>query len=279
MSNELLRLTGGDAKLTEAQALILAELADEQNAFEMQPARVKIAPGGIGQFLLNDDTAKTFTAIVPISQINRGFWASAEKDKSGAPFCSSTDGVHGILAAEITEYDFSNAAKARVPHAAIPLISAGVDPLPVQYPCATCPMNQWGSVYQKGDGRGKACKEMRRLLLAIDGWALPAILVLPPTSIRAWDAYCSALRARRGAYFGVKTKFELDVAKAASGDTYNVVKVSAVGDLTTEQVAGVVALRTQFMNLVRTAAVQDADYEVGSVSAPAATDDEDLPPM
>jgi hypothetical protein len=273
MSNELMRLTGGDSKLTEAQALILAELGDEQTAFEMQPARVKIAPGGIGQYLLNDDTAKTFTAIVPISQMNRGFWASADRDKAGAPYCSSTDGVRGILAPEPTDADFANASRARVPHVSIQLIRQGVDPLPASYECASCPMNQWGSAYQTRAGRGKACKEMRRLLLAIDGWALPAVLVLPPTSVRAWDAYCSGLKARRGAYFGVRTKFELDTAVAGSGDKYSVIKVSSAGDLPAEQVQMVVALRQQFMNIIRTAAVQDADYEVGA-SVPMEEDNE-----
>ena len=48
----------------------------------MQPARVKVAPGGIGQSLLGDDTAKTFTAIVALSQKIRGYWPASG---TGAP--------------------------------------------------------------------------------------------------------------------------------------------------------------------------------------------------
>lgn len=276
MSNELLALTSANAKITPVQALILAEMEDEANAFEMQPARVKIAPGGIGQFMLGDDTAKAFTAIVPISQIVRGYWA--QSGTGAAPVCSSPDGVRGYFAADPSDSDFAAAQIPAQPHPAIRYISQGLD-LPESFACASCPMNQWGSEYQKKGrgGRGRACKEMRRLMLFIDGWALPAIFALPPTSIRTWDAYCSAARAKRSAYFGVRTKFELDTAKAASGEAYNVVKVSIAGELTEGEMQTVVSLRKQYMELVRNIPIQDADYETGpSVHGPA-DDEGDVP--
>lgn len=274
MAAELMQLTGGAEKLTAVQAMILAEMEDETSAYVMQPSRVKIVTGGIGQFALGDEMAKTFTAIVPISQINRGFWAT---DGTGsAPFCSSGDGRLGMLAAEPSDEDFNAAARARTPHLAIPLLSAGKT-LPPFFDCATCAMNQWGSTYVKGAGRGKACKETRRLLLFIDGWAAPAVFVLPVMSVKPWDAYCSALRAKRGAYFGVKTKFELDSAKTAKGEPYNFIRVSSAGELDEAQMSMVVELRRQYMDLVRNMPVDRSDeYETVDVAGSSANDE---PPL
>lgn len=53
--------------------------------------------------------------------------------------------------------------------------------------CRTCPMNEFGS-----DGAGKACKNQRVLaVLPPDGDAEAPLwkLVVPPTSVKAWDAY------------------------------------------------------------------------------------------
>lgn len=66
--------------------------------------------------------------------------------------------------------------------------------------CATCPMNAWGSD-PKG-GRGKACKEGRRLVIM----AVPkdaesaaaadmALLRIPVTSVRYWAAYVNTVAA------------------------------------------------------------------------------------
>jgi hypothetical protein len=264
MPTELMQLTGGAEKLTPVQAMILAEMADETSAYVMQPSRVKIAPGGIGQFVMGDEMAKTFTAIVPISQINRGFWA--REGTGSAPFCASGDGRLGSIAGEPSNEDFNAAARARTPHYAIPLLTQG-KALPEFFDCATCPMNQWGSEYVKGNGRGKACKESRRLLLFIDGWAAPAVFVLPIMSIKPWDGYCSALRAKRSSYFGVKTKFELDSGKTAKGEPYNFIKVSSAGELDEDKMSMVIELRRQYMDLVRAMPVQNDEYETIDATA------------
>lgn len=58
--------------------------------------------------------------------------------------------------------------------------------------CKTCPMNQWGSAEQ---GRGKACKNSRRLALITEGDlkdienAEVAFLKLPVTSVKNWAGY------------------------------------------------------------------------------------------
>lgn len=95
----------------------------------------------------------------------------------------------------------------------------------------------------------------------VDGFAMPAIFNLPPTSIRAWDSFASGLAARRSAYFAVKCKFELDSAKAAGGETYNVVKVSFAGALDVAQVGMIGEIRRQYKEFVAGMAIDSAEYE------------------
>jgi hypothetical protein len=64
--------------------------------------------------------------------------------------------------------------------------------------CETCPMNQWGS--DPDGGRGKACKNTRRLALVPDGvtpedlaTAEVATLSLPVMSVKNWGNYVNKL--------------------------------------------------------------------------------------
>lgn len=273
MTNAIIALTG-QTKLTEAELLILSEMENDEAAYDLQPARIKIAPGGIGQFLMGDETAKTFTAIVALSQKIRGYWP--DSGTGAAPLCSSPDGTHGLFNPSPSDEQFTAAANVRTPHPAVIALTHN-QPVAESYACATCPMNAWGSEHQRrgGQGKGRACKEMRRLLLFVEGWALPALMSLPPTSIKTWDAYCSALVAKRSAYFAVRTKFELDKAIAAGGETYNVVKVTAAGPITdTAALSAVIEARNQYREFVSGAPIEAAEYD----TTPANGDNGDAEP-
>ena len=116
---------------------------------------------------------------------------------------------------------------------------------------------------------------MRRLLLLIDGWALPALMSLPPTSIRAWDAYCSGQASKRSAYFAVRTKFELDTAESNGGETYNVVRVSMAGPVDADQLPAVAEIRQQYRELVGGLPVAADEYE----TVPTSTEDGEVIPF
>lgn len=273
--NALTKFQGGQIQLTDAEALIMAEMEQETAAFDLQPAKVKVAPGGIGQFLMGDDTAKSFVAVVAISQKVRGYWP--DSGTGNAPICSSPDGSIGIFNADLSDEQFRAATSARTPHPGVIALSEN-KPLQEMYGCATCPLNQWGSEHQRrgGAGKGKGCKELRRLLLLIDGWALPAIMALPPTSIKAWDNYCSALASKRGAYFGVKTKFTLDSAKAQGGETYNIVQVTVDSQIKdVESLRLVSEIRRQYRELVSQMPVVADDYDTTPTNGEATTIDSD----
>ena len=66
-------------------------------------------------------------------------------------------------------------------------------------PCSMCDLAQWGS---GANGKGKACKNARRLsLLAFDdnanlGEAQMAMLKCPPTSLKSWASYAKSITLR-----------------------------------------------------------------------------------
>jgi len=72
-------------------------------------------------------------------------------------------------------------------------------PEPQADDCASCPMNEWGSSLT--GGKGKACKNGRRLVLLAygkDGLSNddPVVLRLPPTSLKNWAGYSKGVSAR-----------------------------------------------------------------------------------
>jgi len=68
---------------------------------------------------------------------------------------------------------------------------------PVAESCAACPNFQWGS--DPRGGRGRACKERRRLaLLPADGSAEMCILNIPGTSIKNWSNHVRTIVATTG---------------------------------------------------------------------------------
>lgn len=107
--------------------------------------------------------------------------------------------------------------------------------------CADCPNNQWGST-EKG-GRGKACKNMRRLYILVEGSDMPIVMTLPPTSIAGWEKYKSAvLGVQRRSPQEVVTEFSLGVNTNAQGIKYSTVQFKAVGIIGNETRMAVKAL-------------------------------------
>lgn len=282
MSNALTLLSNGKAELTPLQEAILAEMeADAGNAYDYVPTRIKFPSGGLMAFPTNDgDIIKPpFTAIVAVAQKARAFWPG--KETLGLPpLCSSPDGVHGMFNTEDKE-QVQAALHLPFQHPALSML----DPEAAKGPhvCAVCEMAQWGS----GSGRGQACKYLRRLVLVVEGWSMPAIITLPPTSVKVWDNYASARARERGqAYFTCWTKFDLDPATATGGSKYAVLKASVAKPLTDDETRAVIDIRRQYSDLVRSLGIDADDYAdanggrvVDSETGEIIDSDEALPPF
>ena len=262
MSTAITALQRNGAQLSELEELILQEAAGDGAAYDPIPTKLTIAPGGINQYVTSDgETLKSFTAIVAISQKARAYWS--EKGTGQPPLCSSSDGARGVFSGAPTTEQLRAALTAKEPHWALKLMDAGA-PLPDLYECIACPLSRWGSVHQGGaSGKSQACKTLRRLVLLVDGWTQPALLTLPPTSVKGWDAYCSSLSRQRSAYFAVRTKFELKSDKSVNGDPYSMALVTMAEKLTDKaEIQAVISIRREFEALVRSMPIQSTEYDV-----------------
>jgi len=185
-----------------------AERRHEDSELKIPTYRAKL-PEGSGRFfeILTgapeyDTTVDSFRGVVANFHNCNALFMNPEPGRE-PPVCSSPDGVKGLdlLSGEIKD-------------------------------CASCPNNQWGS--GNGGRRGKACKNMRRLYILVEGSNIPIVMTLPPTSIAAWEKYKSVvLGVQRYTPYDVVTEFSLSVAVNGAGTKYSVVSFSAVGALST----------------------------------------------
>lgn len=262
-------------ELTELEAAILEAASEEQDAYDLIPTRVKISPGGSNIYVTEDgESFRDFTAIVAVSQKARAYWP--ERGTGKPPMCSSPDGRRGYIRADFDDKQGQAALQAHWPHPVLPLLDAEAE-LPDHFDCGKCPLSKFGSAHQNGQSRGQACKALRRLVVLVDGWAQPAMITLPPTSIKPWDTYASALARSKSAYFAVRTKFSLSAAEAAGGEPYSVASFQIAEALEQEALSLVLQVRQEYAEFVRAMEIAPDEYETVPPSDGGDDSDEDIP--
>lgn len=274
-ANPLAVLQNSAVQLSEEEQLILAESAAEDAAFDLIPTKLTIAPGGIGVFKSSTgEVMPELRCIIAVSQKARAYWP--EKGSGSPPLCASLDGSMGIFNVDAPDKQLKEAATARDPHIGLRLLDAG-KPVPDAVDCATCPLSQWGSAHQGGkEGKAQACKSLRRLVVLIDGWTQPALLTLPPTSIKLFDSYASGLQQKRSAYWAVRTMITQEAKKSGGGDPYGVAIFTTGGKLEPDQLRAVIAIRKEYAALVRDLGITPDEYDdAGTVTANGSDEDID----
>lgn len=100
-----------------------------------------------------------------------------------------------------------------------------------------CPKFEWGSA--EGGGRGKACKERRRLaLIPADGTSEMLLASIPPTSLKNWSNFVLEVAATTGRpVYGVITKIKV-VPDAKNQFSVKFSVVEPVNDAGLEQIMG-----------------------------------------
>ncbi len=165
----------------------------------------------------------------------RGQWAEGEK----APRCSSMDGVHGTNAED------------------------------EQIACATCPLNpqvngRWGDKDN--------CKELKRLYVLLEGERYPVLLTLPPTSLRPWDQFESAVRRRGKALISFYTIFGLDSAEA-HGQSFAKIAPKMGPGLSAQVILQLAKIKDEVVRVAAEIGVEADDYAKSEDEAPAAPSD------
>lgn len=195
--------------------LTAEEISEELDGATPRYSQVKIPSGGgiafevPGEDPESPDIKKDITGIIVWHHGANAYWANKGDTTDAAPDCSSIDGKTGIRNA-----DYANA------------FGEGLS-----CSCATCPLNQFGS----GEGgKGKACKNMKRLYILTDESLFPYCLTLPPTSLGAFTDYVTMNLSRGRKVCDVITQITLAKRENKTGQSYSVAVFKALGELSEE---------------------------------------------
>ena len=214
----------------------MAAITEELKDIDVIPyGRIKIAAAGANVFKVTDpgeedsQTATEISGVIIMSHKCNAYWPMkyGTSDAAKSPDCVSYDGVTGVVAAtgECRE-------------------------------CESCPYNQYGSA---DNGRGKACKNMRRLYIMREGDIFPMVLSLPGTALKSFDGYRIRLVGKRRMVTGVVTKITLKSAKNQDGIEYSTPIFEAVGALPADEVEHIKAFAAQFEDVAKRVGVSEED--------------------
>jgi len=226
--------------VAEYDELLARELEYEADGFQLTPLRFTVEHRTRNFAGPDGQTMRTVKGVILKSQINRGYW----KPGNSKPVCTSSDGIKGV------------------------------DVNGVERQCAKCPKNKYGTatrIDENGQvvpGKGKACKEMRRLLVLPDGFELPIILSVPPSSLKRFDEYASSLRMRKVPLVGVETTIRLEEA-SANGMSFARLAFEAGNAVPRERFAQLVAMRDEILKHVDLSSVEnEAEFGEPGEGAP-----------
>lgn len=234
------------ALTTRDVRLMLDEFHDQEGgmAYGTQALRAKLTQDGTINIIAGKDSiVETYTpkkrmlAQVIVGVPARAFRAKgaiAGIEDDPTPICTSTDGGQSgrLNVLQANKYGITN--------------------LPNHQACVTCPYggkNAWGTAVDASTGKpgkGKACREMRHLLLRVAEIGLPVIMTVSPTSIQAWDGYRTAFAAKQDSYFRYVTEISPDKI-TANGRQYGIVKFTEHSVISLQQFMEAKILRDEFM--------------------------------
>lgn len=130
--------------------------------------------------------------------------------------------------------------------------------------CASCPQNKFESEIRKdgSPGRGKACKNMKRVHVMMANGQFPKRLTVPPTSLKAINEYVSLLLDKGIPYPIVNTHFGLDEASNKDGIKYSGLVLEKIGFAanTREEAEAIKQKKKDFWGAMREQPVETSEY-------------------
>ena len=226
---------------------LLAELQDEMGDLDPESGitcrQIKVPSGGGLAFEVQGEDEgdaepmKEIDGVILFTHRLSAYWpgsfGSASNPEDKIPTCSSMDGKTGL-----------NTETGEVRS------------------CDGCPYNEYGTaVDQQGNlSKGKACKNMRRLYILMDGDPNFYLLTVPPTSIRDVNKQLTKILTGGVPYTGLIVKLKLEKAKNANGVAYSKVAISKSGLLTPQAAAAIAGLRKDLKAQYQSMAITADDY-------------------
>lgn len=190
--------------LSEVREIYAEIMAAQEEVGGSIVYRAKIPSGGGKSFDIltgNEDTDTSLQKLVGVVIHSHKCNALFDEDSQGSPpVCSSMDGVIGCDADG-------------------------------EHVCEDCPMSRFGTA-KNGTGAGKACKNMIRLYMMVEGSPVPLVISLPPTSMPGWQNYrLGVLGPKRLKPHEVVTELSITTDTSRSGIKYSVVRPKLIGRL------------------------------------------------
>ena len=226
---------------------MLAELNDEMGDLDPESGiacrQIKVPSGGGLAFEVQGEDdgdaepMKEIDGVIVFTHRLSAYWpgsfGSASNPEDKIPTCSSMDGKTGFC----------------------PSTGEVIN-------CEGCQWNQYGTgMDEKGNpSRGKACKNMRRIYLMMDGDPNFYLLTVPPTSIRDINKQLAKILASGIPYTGTIVTLGLERTKNNSGVAYSKVTVKRKGLLPPAVAAQVQQLRLQIKEQYQSMAITLDDY-------------------
>lgn len=124
--------------------------------------------------------------------------------------------------------------------------------------CSECDQNKFGS--DPKTGKGKACKNMKRMHIVLEGSLLPHRLTVPPTSISVFELYMTRITDRGLPFAAVVTKFELS-KKEFEGFEFSELKMSVVRVLNREELVIIADFIKQYRDVAKKQEIQKDEYQ------------------
>ena len=182
-------------------------LQEELAGLDLTFDKIKIPAGGSITFEVpgedpdSPDVVKEFTGVIVHQHPVRMYYREKYNGSSNPPDCGSFDGIVGIG-------------------------NPGGN-------CKTCPFNQYGSAVD--DGKGKACKDRRRIYILKKDEMFPLLLSLPTGSLKSLTTYITRLLSKGLRTNLVVTKFLLKKAFNANNIAYSQAVFNTDRELTTDE--------------------------------------------
>jgi hypothetical protein len=224
----------------EMQMMIEADLQRTMEGVIPRLPQIKILHAGALTFKFPDETKKDeFEGIIVDQHPCNAYWEKQFSDSGGGepPTCSSLDGIVGSKQEEEVFVD-SKGHK-------------------VFGKCATC---YWNQFWTGKDGSGKACKNMKRLHILLQGEKLPFRLTLPPTSIISADEYFTSLFSKGFPVMSQLTQFGLEEAQSGAGIDYSKIRLQAVSQIDFADYIKIRRMVGTYLNQIRGQKIEAEEY-------------------
>lgn len=228
-----------------------AEMEDEMNDLDsdggIECKHIKVPSGGGNAFNIeaddpNDpDVAKTIEGVIIFTHRMNAYWKNAFGEGGG-----------------------DNSAQAKIPDCASMDATQGLERETGEIKaCDTCPYNQFGT---DARGRGKACKNMRRLYIIMSGKPDLYLLTVPPTSIKDVNKQLRVIMSKQKIpYTRMVVKFSLEVTKNVDGTAYSKIKVEPKEPLDEKNYLLTCTMRKKIKEQYEKVGITDEDYETTPV--------------